>query len=162
MKGKDLIGLRFGRLTVVEKVGKTKNRDTLWRCKCICGKETVHKGTHLKSGRSQSCGCLRIELRTTHGGADTRLYRIWRNMKQRCRNPNSTSYKHYGALGVGVCVEWENFGGFQKWAIENGYKDDLTIDRIDPEGNYEPINCRWATYAEQQHNKRKDKKGVMP
>lgn len=90
--------------------------------------------------------------RTIHGECRTRLYHIWNSMKQRCTNPNAVSYKYYGAKGVSVCHEWESFSGFRDWALSNGYKENLTIDRIKNTGNYEPSNCRWSTNKAQQNN----------
>lgn len=92
----------------------------------------------------------------THGGWGTRLYKIWEGMKARCNNPNDTGYCNYGGKGVAVCDEWNNdFLLFKNWAELNEYENDLTIDRINPYGNYEPLNCRWATASQQQKNKRK-------
>ena len=97
-----------------------------------------------------------------HNGKRTRLYNIWHAMKQRCGDPNTRSFKDYGGRGISVCDEWENdFAAFRDWAIANGYADDLTIDRKDPDGNYCPENCRWATRAEQNRNQRRHKKEVI-
>lgn len=90
--------------------------------------------------------------KTVHGMSRTRLYRIWNSMRQRCENPNAISYKYYGAKGVTVCSEWKEFKNFCAWALNNGYANDLTLDRKDGSGNYEPSNCRWATNKEQQNN----------
>lgn len=153
----DLTGQRFGRLVVLGRDGSDKYGSALWRCRCNCGNEVLVTSSNLR--RTNSCGCLRRELvtkrDTAHGQRFTRLYRVWQGMKTRCNTPSSTSYRWYGARGITVCDEWmNNFESFRSWALTHGYRDDLTIDRINVDGNYEPDNCRWATVAEQQHNKR--------
>jgi hypothetical protein len=159
---KDISGQKFGRLTAVEYRGTNYRHSAMWLCVCECGKEHVVDRNCLIKGTTRSCGCLNQEVRlsganrATHGLGKTRLYRIWKKMKSRCHNPNDPNYsKWYGAHGIQVCPAWRNdFLAFYQWATANGYADDLSIDRIDPFGNYEPDNCRWATALEQVRNKR--------
>ena len=155
-------GKRFGRLAVIE--NKIINHRGYSICKCDCGKIATIRNDALKSGVTKSCGCITKEIaksgknRRKHGLHNTRLHRIWGAMKTRCCNENFKRFSDYGGRGITVCDEWKNdFMSFYKWSIENGYSDKLTIDRINVNGNYEPSNCRWATVAEQNKNKRNSK-----
>jgi len=163
MRWHDLTGMKFGRLTVIERANNNNQYRAQWLCVCECGNRRIIPSDCLLKGTSKSCGCLNNEIRKsganrrTHGGCGTRLHRIWKNMKTRCKNLNSIDYqKWYGGRGIEVCKEWDDsFESFKEWAIQNGYDDKLSIDRINVNGNYEPDNCRWSTSKEQANNKRK-------
>lgn len=150
----DIKGNRYGKLTVISRADSKKRNAggsrTRWNCKCDCGNMVVVDGDHLKSGHSKSCGCITKK----HGMFGTRIYNIWSSMKDRCFNKKHDAYKNYGGRGITVCPEWMEFQPFYEWAMASGYADDLTLDRKDVNGNYEPSNCRWATDIEQHNNTR--------
>lgn len=148
---KDLTGQKFGKLTIIKYVYTDSYRRAIWRCKCECGNVIEVRGDMLRNGNTKSCGCLC----TTHHKSNTRLYHTWQQMKGRCYNKNNKDYRDYGARGIVVCDEWKNdFQAFYNWAMDNGYQENLTIDRIHPNGNYTPNNCRWADITTQNRNKR--------
>lgn len=166
----DITGQKFGMLTVIERDGYGVDKDgkhySLWKCQCECGNITTISQHLIVTGEKRSCGCLRKQFKSTkgerHGMSGTRLYTTYRMMLARCENPTDHHFKDYGGRGIKVCDEWKNsFNSFYEWAIANGYTDNLTIDRIDVNGNYEPNNCRWATNTQQQRNKRNNKRHLV-
>lgn len=154
----NLAGKKFGRLTAVEYIGKSR-----WVCECDCGKRTIATTTWLKESKMVSCGCYKNEMARQrcykHGGYSHKLYTVWDSMKQRCFNPNNRAYHRYGGRGITVCAEWANeYAVFEKWALEAGYKEGLTLERIDNDEGYFPGNCRFATRKEQSRNMRRNRK----
>lgn len=152
---KDLTGMRFGKLEVLNLDDSKNSRKAYWICKCDCG--TVKSIRSDCLGTTLSCGCYNKEKKTneTHKQSRTKLYRVWASMKQRCSNEKTVHFEHYGGRGISYCDDWEIFENFYNWANISGYSEGLTIDRIDVNGNYEPKNCRWISHKEQGVNKRK-------
>lgn len=156
-------GQRYGKLVVLHQADPPKTSEGQhkhWMCQCDCGNKSIVSSGNL--GRQTfSCGCKRRESKNmTHGCAShktyNKLYHTWNGIKYRCYNPKCKDYKNYGGRGIKMCDEWlHDFPAFQQWAKLNGFAEDLTIDRIDVNGNYEPSNCRWISVAEQNRNKRK-------
>jgi len=154
-KAIDLSNQQFGKLKVIKRAPSPDNR-ARWQCQCECGGTCVVKGTNLRAGQTTSCGCNRRlagERARTHNLSHSRIYRTWANMKTRCYNAKSENYPEYGGRGIRVCEEWLEFEPFNAWAVNNGYAENLSIDRMNVNGNYEPSNCQWITMEEQQGNK---------
>lgn len=152
--------MRFGRLTIIKtyyKQMKTRKRKFAL-CKCDCGNNIEVRYDCLMNDNTKSCGCYNKDRITKHGKYGTKLYKAWRGMKDRCYNIHDNHYKDWGKRGIKVCNEWiDDFQAFYKWAVDNGYRSDLTIDRINVNRNYEPDNCRWVDMKTQNRNKRNTK-----
>lgn len=157
-KDSDMIGRKFGRLTVIARAGSRKEKGysrKLWECVCECGKHKIVNTRSLTNGHTQSCGCLADESRKkpkidiVTREEHIRLRKVWNSIKQRCYNPNSQEYRNYGGRGIKMCDEWRNSSkAFIEWALNNGYSIGLDVDRIDNNGNYEPSNCQFLTRSE--------------
>lgn len=153
----NMIGFKIGRLTVSKEV-VSENGHAMWECLCECGNITIAEGYALRSSLKQSCGCLirdaNIKRNYVHGMARTRLYTTWIGIRDRCKNVSSDSYKNYGGRGITIDKEWDlDFLSFYNWAINNGYDDSLTIERIDVNKGYCPSNCMWIPRSKQNRNK---------
>lgn len=156
---KDLTGERFGRLLVLRKSNKKNGRKTYWICQCDCGNVKEIRSDCL--GIVKSCGCIKkeqdkvnLEANHRHKLSGTRLYQEWQGIKSRCLDKRNKRYNDYGGRGIKICTEWLIPDNFFKWALDNGYKDTLTIDRINNDGNYDPSNCRWVDNKSQSNNRR--------
>lgn len=150
-------GEKYNMLTFIRYTGCKRNGSEIWECRCDCGKTTYIKKTFVTSGHTKSCGCQKHKGYPKHGKCETRIYNTHQKMKQRCYKEYEKEYHNYGGRGITVCDEWlgeDGFINFYNWAMANGYQDNLTLDRIDVNGNYEPDNCRWVDMVVQQNNRR--------
>lgn len=151
--GEVKVGARFERWEVI---GQPFRGHRQWQvvCQCDCGRIAVVSTNHLRRGGSGKCkSCQVSEKSKTHSCLPRKLHTAWGHMKKRCSNPDDSRWKSYGARGICVCPEWERYEPFRDWALANGYEDNLELDRIDVNGNYEPGNCRWVTSTVQQRNR---------
>jgi len=156
MEPENLIGKEFNSLRVIAFSHKDQYGSLMWLCRCQCGRETVVRSTALKRGDIKSCGCQSKSRK--HGLNKHKLYNVWQGIKTRCSNPKSNRYKYYGGKGVKICEEWLDFSVFFNWAISHGYREGLTLDRKNRDANYEPENCQWVSYQQQNLHKSDQKR----
>ena len=143
-------GQKFSHLTIIKEI-ESRNKKRRFLVMCECGKIKEVALANLLNGNTISCGCIKSRK---HNMSNTRIYHIWQGIRYRCYTKTCSTYKNYGAKGIKVCEDWnKSFENFYFWAIQNGYNDTLTIDRINPNGDYEPSNCRWASWEVQSNNK---------
>lgn len=158
IKPNDMTGKRFGRLTVLHRA-QNRSGMTAWHCRCDCGTELDVIAHNLVIGNTRSCGCLKRDRVSDalfkHGLSKSHIYHVWNNMHQYCENPNNPSFKYYGLRLVVVCEGWSDFQPFFEWAKENGYAPGLVLTRIDPSGDFEPGNCKFATRKESCKTRRR-------
>lgn len=161
----DMTGERCGRLIVLGFHGISKERRAEWDCVCDCGNFVVVQGKYLRNGDTLSCGCYNRDRiakigkeHKTHGMTGTRLYNIWSSMRKRCLSETHESYPRYGGRGIKICEEWGSFEKFLKWALENGYSENKSIDRINNDDGYYPENCRWTDMKTQSRNRSSNKR----
>lgn len=164
----DMAGMRIGMWAVGAQAGNLKRGGALWTCTCDCGTVRAVSGADLRQGKSTCCGCVGDKAvgdrARTHGASATRIYETWQNMRARCSNSNRRGWADYGGRGISVCREWSDFSEFSRWAMASGYADDLTIERVDVDGNYCPDNCTWIPGGNQALNRRfvaRDDDGIL-
>lgn len=155
-KFNNITGNKYGRLVALCREENNTKNQTMWKFICDCSNIVIKRAGDVTNGKIKSCGCLLKETTSlknkTHGKSNTRLYKIWLGMNYRCNDSRCNGYKHYGGKGISVCDEWKTFLNFEQWAIDNGYSDNLTIDRIDNSKNYNSENCIWSTMTYQNRH----------
>ncbi len=160
---KDMKGQIISKLQVLNRVENDRFGNAMWLCKCECGNEVIVKGANLRNGKTKSCGCYNKEVKRnlTHGMSGTKIYKRWLGMKGRCNNKDNTAYANYGGRGITICDEWLDVENFINWATSNGYREDLTLERLDVNSNYNPENCVWVTRTQQNRNTRRNIKETI-